>query len=190
MTFSRKRLPDLCVIVLLQQMPVNDQLRAGRVNARWFVLLRAANRRVRSLTINCNSLLRVPDNTWRIKVLLKSLPDVRVSLLTDSNLKPLYSLSPVTKWNCLHLRITLNKNEFGDGEVFHVYEIANAFSAVTELAFFSECSFHFKFLADLQKSLSNWDNQVPTFALCDTSCENRLSHRFIALSQIIRLEHL
>lgn len=156
---SRRRLPDLCVIALLQQMPLNDQLLAGNMNSRWTVLLRAANRRVRSLTIICEKFVQnLKYCQYQLNSLVLGGSSRSMQMLTSNDEKPQHPTVRLTKWNCLRLLYD---------DAFNVNQFVDAFSAITELKFFTSWPASFKYLVEMLEKHPHWSRQLTSFTLMD-----------------------
>ncbi len=146
----RRPLPDLCLIAVFQMQTANDQLMASKMSPRGAMLVRAANRHVKSLVITSADMKQTHD---RIKpFLLASVPSMK--LLKDAGetfLDYPVTTSHLSKWNCMQL------DNFETLDQSTIEQIVNNFSAVSELkCIFNEST---KKLVVLLKH-PQWANQL------------------------------
>ncbi|KAH9397843.1 hypothetical protein TYRP_004170 [Tyrophagus putrescentiae] len=127
----RRPLPELCLIAVMKMLTPNDQLKASQMSPRCSVLVRAANRRVKSLVI---SSLDMETTEEKIdSFFLASKPSMK-QLKDDGVPFPDFPMSNahLSKWNCLQL----NSCEKLDSST--IEQIVSVFSAVTDLKFISD----------------------------------------------------
>ncbi|KAH9395667.1 hypothetical protein TYRP_020401 [Tyrophagus putrescentiae] len=186
-----RTVPDLCIIAVLKQMPLIDQLTAGNISPRWNILLRAANRRVRYLAIFCGDSI----NQEYVSPFSIDSRSLSLRMLTDDNGKTLYPVTRLTKWNCLLIKSW--KNAEGQS-LITVGQIANAFSAITELNFDTGRLDDYQHLVDMLEH-PNWKHQLNSFSLNDhyKSSNNKPAlsptlnkHLFVAINGLSSLRHL
>ncbi len=150
-------LPNLCFITLFKMMPPNDQMVASQMSPRCAVLVRAANRTVKSLVITGRN-VEYPCNLKDLKNEIN-----RFSLASSPAMQPLMDISgepsfpdyPMTtthlsKWNCLHIGLT------GQIDTATIEQIVNIFSAVTDLKYIAH---HNERLVALLEH-PNWQGQL------------------------------
>ncbi len=129
-------LPDLCLITLFKMMPPNDQMVASQMSLRNAVLVRAANRTLKSLIITDRNV----ENPYNLKFLKNQIN--RYYLASKPAMQPLMDIPgepsfpdyPMTttrlsKWNCLHIGLT------GQIDTATIEQVVYIFSAVTDLKF-------------------------------------------------------
>lgn len=128
----RRPLPELCLIAVMKMLTPNDQLKASQMSPRCSVLVRAANRRVKSLVI---SSLDIETTEKKIdSFFLASKPSMKQ--LKDDGVPfcdyPMTNANDLSKWNCLQL----DSCEKLDSST--IEQIVSVFSAVTDLKFISD----------------------------------------------------
>ncbi len=125
----RRPLTDLDLIAVIKQLTPNSQLKAARMSPRCRTLVRAANRRVKSLAITDND--NYKDTQKKVnRSFLASRPSMRQlrkigQFFSDF---PMTNI-PLSKWNCLMVG---NEVELSSPII---KLIVNSFSAVTALKF-------------------------------------------------------
>src|SRR5699024_851508 len=87
-------LPDLCLVIIFKNLPLNDQLRLGFVCTRWNSLQPVVTRRRTSLTVLVNTPGYHVHSTFKI-------PHIRVLVKEDGS--PLFPARPISEWNSLKL---------------------------------------------------------------------------------------
>ncbi len=156
----RRSLPDLVLITVFKMLKPNEQMVAIEMSLRCAVLVRAANRTVKTLVIT-NRNVENPSDLENIKdqiniYSLASKPAMQ--LLMDSPGEPSFPTYPMTthlsKWDCLKI------DSKGQIDKATIEKITTIYSAVTDLKFITYSSIHFKTLVALlhptwQRQLTN-----------------------------------
>ncbi len=128
----RRPLTDLDLITVIKQLTPNSQLNAAQMSPRCRTLVRAANRRVKSLAITDN------DNYNKTQIYFEcssiaSRPSMRKLRKVDQFFSDFPMIStPLSKWNCLV--VVDNEVEI---DLPTIELIVDSFSAVTALKFFA-----------------------------------------------------
>ncbi len=125
----RRPLTDLDLITVIKQLTPNSQLNAARMSPRCRTLVRAANRRVKSLAITDND--NYKDTQKKVnRLFLASEPSMRKLRKIGQYFSdfPMTNI-PLSKWNCLMVG---NEVELSSPII---KLIVNSFSAVTALKF-------------------------------------------------------
>ncbi len=131
----RRSLPDLVLITVFKMLKPNEQMVAIEMSLRCAVLVRAANRTVKTLVIT-NRNVENPSDLENIKdqiniYSLASKPAMQ--LLMDSPSEPSFPTYPMTthlsKWDCLKI------DSKGQIDIATIEKITTIFSAVTDLKF-------------------------------------------------------
>ncbi|KAH9392617.1 hypothetical protein TYRP_005699, partial [Tyrophagus putrescentiae] len=147
-------IPDLCLIAVFKQLTPRTQLNAGQMSNRCYLLVRAANRRVKALVItdsnqkfdffNYFSLSSHHRSIYELKAAGESFPD--------------YPSTRLSKWNGLRVE---HLQQLSKTDIKH---IVNAFSAVTDLKVGTKsCSQTENLIALLQNS--QWTTQLTSLML-------------------------
>lgn len=171
---------DQCIIAVLKMLPLADQLRAGHMNRRWSRLLRDSNRCIRSLRIITGK--EFYEEAFYDLVMVEyylnklSLDGTSRSLqmLKDSETgKPLHPIpGHLNKWNCLVMPFpSKNMHENSPENAITVAQIADAYSAITELTFATARPVDFEHLVELLEQNSGFRRQITSFTLIDDSPE-------------------
>lgn len=171
---SPRRLPDLCLITVFQQLSPNEQVAASRVSSRWCTLLRAANRRVRSLVITCTA---DEDTSGSQMVAFQNYlyncfvgSSISMQQVTNKAGQQEYpKTTRLSKWNCLQYR--------SDFDLPTIERIVNIFSAVTDLKISLTSSKHVDFLVILLQH-SNWSHQLRSFVFFENYFWGGTNNRF------------
>ena len=132
-------LTDLCLIAVFKQLTPNDQLKAAQMSPRSVILVRSANRRnrhLKSLAIMFGSSLEVVKGEIDF-LSLEAAKYPAMQLITTEE-QSLPDNSPIntsgfSKWNCL----LLDRKLYSLSSSSTAEQIANIFSIVTELKYFS-----------------------------------------------------
>lgn len=187
-------MPDLCLIALFQQMSPNDQMSASKVNSRWLFLLRAANRRVRSLAIVCLSQDPFGEQVITFQDFIYNCfigSNLSSQQLKNENGQRQYPKTfIVRKWNCLLFNKTI--------DVPTIELIVTIFSAVIDLKVTLVNTEHLKFLTTLLQH-PKWSHQLSSFTLYvdsslhsqnDCITDEQAEHFFTAINGLFALKHL
>ncbi len=196
----RRPLDDLSLIAVFKQLTPDNQLKAAAMSPRCTALVRAANRRVRTLIIAklYEDVERRPGimlNHFSLKT-KHSLQMVKDSRRGDQGTSPNYPINDcLSKWRCLQL------NLIGDLDSSSIAEqIVNAFSALTDLRFIMiggnnrpclNLNPHIKLMIALL-SHTPWTKQLTRFMLSDS---HRITDKlanclFTAINGLTALQHL
>ena len=137
----RRPLPDLCIIQVVKMLLPNDQLTAARMSPRSAGLVRAANRRVKTLvmtrrlndsdTINWTSGL--PGYSFASSPSVQLLPPATTAKRPDHFPDQLLNTTRLSRWNYLLVGRHEDEQFFADEATIEL--IVTIFSAVTELQF-------------------------------------------------------
>ena len=155
----RRSLPDLVLITVFKMLKPNEQMVAIEMSLRCAVLVRAANRTVKTLVIT-NRNVESPSDLENIKdqiniYSLASKPAMQ--LLMDSPSEPSFPTYPMTthlsKWDCLKI------DSKGQIDIATIEKITTIYSAVTDLKFITYSSIHFKTLVALLQH-PTWQRQL------------------------------
>ncbi|KAH9402794.1 hypothetical protein TYRP_015551 [Tyrophagus putrescentiae] len=123
---------DLSLIAVFQEMTPNDQLNASQVCPRCAILVRAANRKVKTLVISCGygefHELKDRINFFSLasKPSVQQLMDIPGETFSDYPM-----ITRFSKWNCL----LINRDQINRFDTATIHQIVNIFSAVTDLKF-------------------------------------------------------
>ncbi|KAH9400785.1 hypothetical protein TYRP_002360 [Tyrophagus putrescentiae] len=172
-------LPDLCLIAVFKQLTPTDQLKASLMSFRCEVLVRAANRRVKTLSITYWDEVEVIKNEIN-KLSLSCKPSMQ---LTSGEPFPDYPAMTdrLSQWNCLRLKLATPNIE----------QIVYVFSAVTDLKLIVRSNDQIESLLHLL-SHPQWTGQLSNllfYNYCDFSPE--LAPRLItAINGLSALQHL
>ncbi|KAH9407094.1 hypothetical protein TYRP_012636 [Tyrophagus putrescentiae] len=162
-------LPDLVLITVFKMLSANDQMIASLISPRCSVLVRAANRTVRTLAIID---LRFPFNPKYIKYNVNSMSlasKPAMQSLMDIPGEPSFPHYPMTtvrfnSWNVLHLgQLQLQLNSAATIE-----QITTVFSALTDLKFITVSQENCALLVALLQH-PNWQCQL-TNLMVDGAC--------------------
>ncbi|KAH9400771.1 hypothetical protein TYRP_002346 [Tyrophagus putrescentiae] len=172
-------LSDLCLIFVFKQLTPTDQLKASLMSFRCKVLVRAANRRVKTLAITY----------WdEVEVIKKEISKFSLSCnpsmqLTSGEPFPDYPAMTdrLSQWNCLRLKL----------DTPNIEQIVYVFSAVTDLKLIVRSNDQIESLLHLL-SHPQWTGQLSNLLFhnyCDLSPE--LASRLItAINGLSALQHL
>lgn len=186
---SRKRLPDLCIIALFQQMTLNDQMNACEVNSRWYNLVRVSNLRRRFLFINClGSTFNEYLEGYTEHLSIECKPSMQI-LTSEDGESSLYPKNiHLNKWNCLEM---ISPSLLNNAE-----RIAFFFPSITDLRFVNKHHLEYKQLLQLLQH-SNWKHKLTSFMLIELDwhlypniseeLNNRLACAVNGLSSLKRL---
>ena len=195
----RRPSDDLSLIAVFKQLTPDNQLKAAAMSPRCTALVRAANRRVRTLII-----AKLYEDVERFGIFSRhfslktkhSLQMVKDSRQGDQSISPNYPINDcLSKWRCLQL------NLIGDLDSSSIAEqIVNAFSALTDLRFIMigensrlclNLNPHIKLMIALL-SHSPWTKQLTRFMLQDSHrITDELANRlFTAINGLTALQHL
>ncbi|KAH9394770.1 hypothetical protein TYRP_004827 [Tyrophagus putrescentiae] len=186
----RRPLPDLVLITLFKMLTPNDQLMASLTSPRCAVLVRTANRIVKTLLItdtNDANLFRLKDSVDSYS--LASIPSMQ-SLMEISG-EPSFPDYPMTttrvnKWNVLQLsqlRLAL--------DTATIEQIATIFSAVADLKFITFSGTYCEHLVTLLLH-PNWQCQL-TNLMAKGACERDIQvaqELVIAINGLTALQQL
>ncbi len=160
----RRPLTDLCLIAVFKQLPPIDQLKASQMSPRSAILVRAANRRVKTLIIaDIEDALEIRDQINSQSI--SSLPSMQLTTGEPFVDYPAVSTSGHPMWTSLNLE---HLNLFNPPII---ETIVNSFSAVTELQVIVRNSDHIKLLAALLQH-TEWVGQLTKLFLlnfCETT---------------------
>ncbi|KAH9390181.1 hypothetical protein TYRP_007734 [Tyrophagus putrescentiae] len=170
----RRPLPDLDLISVFKMLTPNEQLVASKMSPRCAILVRAANRRVKTLVITNRNVIN--------GVILSNLKYTidSFSLASESIMQELMDISdetfpdyPMTthlsKWNCL----MINSHQIRLIDTDTIEQVTNIFSAVTVLKFMVvKHSKHIETLVSLLQH-PNWKCQLTNLMVDGTDLIDR-----------------
>ncbi len=191
-------LVDLSLIAVFKQLTPDNQLKAAAMSPRCTALVRAANRRVKTLII-----AELYENVEKSRRLinhfsLKTKPSMQLAKVRHrghQGTSPDYPMGGrLSKWSCLQLNLIAKI----DSTI--IEQIVNAFSALADLKFIMNVE---KFLFSLSLnphtehiiailSHSSWAKQLTSLMLLDNQwISDELANRlFTAINGLIALQHL
>ncbi|KAH9390138.1 hypothetical protein TYRP_007687 [Tyrophagus putrescentiae] len=160
----RRPLPELCLISVFKMLTPNEQLVASKMSPRCAVLVRAANRTVKTLVLDTwkyGELLTLKYNINYFSLaskpsmlLLKDIPDETF---------PDYPMTTrLSKWNILRL------DQLRLIDTANIEQIVTIFSAVTDLKFMTNNSKHINILVSLLQH-PIWQRQLTNLMVDGTS---------------------
>ena len=170
----RRPLPDLCLISVFKMLTLNEQLVASKMSPRCAILVRAANRTVKTLTLttwNYGELRTLKDSinyySFASK-LMQQLMDIPEETFPD------YPMTTrLNKWNILRL------NQLRLIDTATIEQIVTLFSAVTELKFITISSRRINTLVSLLQH-PNWQSQLTNLMVDGIDrMDNRLAAKLI-----------
>ena len=144
----------------------NDQLRASKMSPRCVVLMRAANRKVKTLFITPRDYgdfrwLKSTVNTFSHA----SAPIMQQLMSIPGETFPDYPMTTrISEWNCL----MINLSRINLLNTATINQIATIFSAVTDLKFITIDSKHIVTLVSLLQH-PNWQRQLTNLMVFETS---------------------
>ena len=156
MSSPRRPIPDLCLIAVFKQLTPGTQLNAGRMSPRCYLLVRAANRRVKALVITDSDQKFSFFNYFSLSSHYKSIYELK-SAASEPPF-PDYPSTRLSKWNCLRVE---HFHQLSESEIEH---IVNAFSAVIDLKVGTRSGAQTENLISLLQSLQ-WTTQLTSLML-------------------------
>ena len=158
----RRPVTNLCLIAVFKQLTPSSQLKASNISPRCALLVRAANRRVKTLVLTSwGNLKMVRDNINSFSLAMTpSMQLLPVAGTGTAKPFPDYPVSQISKWNCLLLNACPNFDT-----VTTAGQIVNVFSAVTDLKFSLVDKAYWESLIALLKS-SQWAAQLTRLMVC------------------------
>ena len=181
-------LEDLCLISVFKMMPPNEQLVASLMSPRCAVLVRAANRKLKTLVITSAFVATKPAilNYDINHFSLASKPAMQQLMDTPGEPFPDYPMTTtrLSKWNCL----VIDFYPLEQIDTVTTEQITNAFSAVTDLKFIFKN--RERLIALLQHP--SWQCQLTSLMICGIySMNSQLAHELItAVNGLTALQHL
>ena len=185
----RRPLPDLCLISVFKMLTPNEQLVANKMSPRCAVLVRAANRKVKTLVITIRDVTGVDPSKLKNKInsfSLASKPSMQQLIDIPGETFPDYPVTTrLSEWNVLRL------DQQQPIDTATIEQIVTIFSAVTELKFMTIDSKHINTLVSLLQH-PNWKCQLTNLMVDGTrGMYNRLSAKLIsAINGLTALQHL
>ncbi|KAH9400789.1 hypothetical protein TYRP_002365 [Tyrophagus putrescentiae] len=177
-------LPDLCLIAVFKQLTPVDQLTASLMSLRCEVLVRAANRRVKTLTFTCSANLEFASKKIN-GICLASKPSMQLTNSVPSFADYPLMTGRLSKWNSLQIE----QLEF---DYWTVEQIVSIFSAVTDLKLLVNSSHQIAFLAVLLTHCQ-WRGQLTEllfFIFDETAITDQFSCFLTAINGLSSLQAL
>ncbi|KAH9402724.1 hypothetical protein TYRP_015475 [Tyrophagus putrescentiae] len=183
----RRPLPDLDLISVFKMLTPNEQLVASEMSPRCAVLVRAANRRVKTLIITTWNYDELHDLKYRINSFsLASNPSMQLLKDIPGETFPDYPMTTrLSEWNILRL------NQLQLIDTATIEQIVNIFSAVTGLKFMTNSSKHIDTLVSLLQH-PNWQCQLTNLVVDGTDgMDSQLAGELIpAINGLTALQQL
>ncbi len=173
----RRSLPDLVLIGVFKQLTPNSQLTASKMSNRCYLLVRAANRRVKLLIIS-DSQHALDINPFNLPYKLSEPRSEQFSLSFSGP-----SVTPFSQWNLLKLSAT---KKFDKSTVERIVTI---FSAVTSLTFVTIFADHNEELIALLQQ-PQWATQLTSCVLFPAARFNKVHRLTAAINSLPALQHL
>ncbi|KAH9402792.1 hypothetical protein TYRP_015549 [Tyrophagus putrescentiae] len=186
---SRRPLPDLCLISVFKMLTPKEQLVASKMSPRCAVLMRAANRTVKTLVVTSQNFYE--DNlsllTYKINYFsFASKPSMKLLMDIPGETFPDYPMTTrLSKWNILRL------DQLRLIDTATIEQIVTIFSAVTDLKFITIGSKHIDTLVSLLQH-PNWQRQLTNLMVDGTYwMKSQLAGKLIlAINGLTALQHL
>ncbi len=189
----RRPLLDLCLTTLFKMMPPNEQMVASKMSPRYAVLVRAANRTVKSLVITDQN-VEIPSDLKNLKNRIHCF-----SLASNPAMQPVMDIpgepsfpdypvavsARLSKWHCL----VVDPNVQIDTATTE--QIVSIFSAVTDLKYIAPLGENFRRLIALLQH-PQWQCQLTHFMAHTTKwLDGQQSHELItAINDLTALQYL
>ncbi len=153
----RRPLPDLCLISVFKMLTPKEQLVASKMSPRCAVLVRAANRTVKTLVVTSQNFYEANLSllTYKINYFsFASKPSMKLLKDIPGETFPDYPMTTrLSKWNILQL------DQLPLIDTATIEQIVTIFSAVTDLKLMTISSKHINILVSLLQH-SNWQCQL------------------------------
>ncbi|KAH9402861.1 hypothetical protein TYRP_015624 [Tyrophagus putrescentiae] len=182
----RRPLPDLDLISVFKMLTPNEQLVASKMSPRCAVLVRAANRRVKTLVITAWNNGELHNLKYNINSFsLASKPSMQLLMDISGETFPDYPMATrLSKWNILRL------DQLRLIDTATIEQIATIFSAVTDLKFITLGSRHIDTLVSLLQH-PNWQSQLTNLMVGSYEIENPLAGELVpAINGLTALQQL